>query len=169
MKTKIAVAKGDGIGPEIMDAVLHIMNAAGTDIEINEIEMGLPFYEQGYSSGMTNKAKTIIEETGILFKGPMETPKGKGNETYTVSVAVGVTDYTKDMKTFMKKIHAVTDGAFVLSWPTNGLRMALRRYRYTTPVYHYNEADIRRLHENLSLQSLEIVPMQGGHMSIARK
>jgi hypothetical protein len=64
---------------------------------------------------------------------------------------------------------AVTSGAFVVSWPENGLRMALRRYRYTTPVYHYDEAAIRKLHEGLNIKSLEIMPMQGGRMSVARK
>ena len=64
---------------------------------------------------------------------------------------------------------AVTNKAFVVSWPLNGLRMALRRYRYTCPVYHYNEADVRRLHEGLNIRSLEIIPMQGGMMSVARK
>jgi hypothetical protein len=38
--TKITVAKGDGIGPEIMDATLNIILAAGAKIEIDEIEVG---------------------------------------------------------------------------------------------------------------------------------
>ena len=37
---KITVAKGDGIGPEIMDATLEIILAAGAKIEIEEIEVG---------------------------------------------------------------------------------------------------------------------------------
>ena len=37
--TKITVAKGDGIGPEIMDATLEIILAAGAKIEIEEIEV----------------------------------------------------------------------------------------------------------------------------------
>ncbi len=32
-KTPITVAYGDGIGPEIMDATLRIINAAGAQIE----------------------------------------------------------------------------------------------------------------------------------------
>lgn len=92
-----------------------------------------------------------------------------GDQKFTVSAACGVVDYVKDTATFMKKMDAVTSGAFVVSWPENGLRMALRRYRYTTPVYHYNEADIRRLHEGLNIKSLELLPMQGGITSIARK
>jgi len=91
------------------------------------------------------------------------------NDKYDVSAAMGVSDYVKDMDVFLKKMDAVSNKAFVVSWPLNGLRMALRRYRYTCPVYHYNEADVRRLHEGLRIKSLEIIPMQGGMMSVARK
>lgn len=90
-------------------------------------------------------------------------------EKFTVSAACGVLDYVKESREFMQKMDAVTTGAFVVSWPENGLRMALRRYRYTTPVYHYDEAAIRKLHEGLNIKSLEIIPMQGGRMSVARK
>jgi cyclopropane fatty-acyl-phospholipid synthase-like methyltransferase len=91
------------------------------------------------------------------------------NDKYDVSAAMGVADYVKEMDLFLKKMDAVSNKAFVVSWPLNGLRMALRRYRYTCPVYHYNEADVRRLHEGLNIKSLEIIPMQGGMMSVARK
>jgi ubiquinone/menaquinone biosynthesis C-methylase UbiE len=91
------------------------------------------------------------------------------NDKYDVSVAAGVSDYVKEMDVFLKKMDAVSNKAFVVSWPLNGLRMTLRRYRYTCPVYHYNEADVRRLHEGLNIKSLEIIPMQGGIVSVARK
>jgi SAM-dependent methyltransferase len=90
-------------------------------------------------------------------------------EKFTVAAACGVLDYVKESREFMQKMDAVASGAFVVSWPENGLRMALRRYRYTTPVYHYDEASIRKLHEGLNIKSLEIIPMQGGRMSVARK
>lgn len=92
-----------------------------------------------------------------------------GAKSFTVSAACGVADYVKDIAAFMEKMDAVTSGAFVVSWPENSLRMALRRYRYTTPVYHYDEADIRRLHERLNIRRLDILPMQGGRMSVAWK
>ena len=38
--TRITVAKGDGIGPEIMNATLSILKAAGAKFEIDEIEIG---------------------------------------------------------------------------------------------------------------------------------
>ena len=75
--TKIAVAKGDGIGPEIMDAVLGIFEAAKVELEYEVVDMGKWVFDKGYSNGMTPEAQESIESLGILFKGPMETPKGK--------------------------------------------------------------------------------------------
>lgn len=82
---KIAVAKGDGIGPEIMDAVIKIFNAAEVPVEYETIEMGKWVFDKGFNNGMTDQAKKTIEELGILFKGPMETPKGKGVKSINVT------------------------------------------------------------------------------------
>lgn len=81
----ISVAKGDGIGPEIMDAVLDIFNAANVPLNYEVIGMGKSFYDQGYGNGMTPDAMQSIERNGILFKGPMETPKGKGVKSINVT------------------------------------------------------------------------------------
>jgi isocitrate dehydrogenase len=85
MYMKIAVAKGDGIGPEIMDAVLKIFEANGVPLEYELVEMGKWVFDKGFSNGMTPQAKQTIEELGILFKGPMETPKGKGVKSINVT------------------------------------------------------------------------------------
>lgn len=82
---KIAVAKGDGIGPEIMDAVLSIFNAAGVPLEYETVDMGKWVFDKGFSNGMTPEAQQTIESLGILFKGPMETPKGKGVKSVNVT------------------------------------------------------------------------------------
>ncbi|MGC8749846.1 NADP-dependent isocitrate dehydrogenase [Hydrotalea sp.] len=82
---KIAVAKGDGIGPEIMDAVLTIFTAAKVPLEYEFVEMGKWVFDKGYSNGMTPDAQQTIEALGILFKGPMETPKGKGVKSVNVT------------------------------------------------------------------------------------
>jgi isocitrate dehydrogenase len=83
--TKIAVAKGDGIGPEIMDAVLGIFNEAKVELEYEVVDMGKWVFDKGYSNGMTPEAQEVIESLGILFKGPMETPKGKGVKSVNVT------------------------------------------------------------------------------------
>ncbi len=82
---KISVAKGDGIGPEIMDAVLAIFTAAKVPLEYDFIDMGKSIYDKGYSTGMTDEAHASVESTGILFKGPMETPKGGGVKSINVT------------------------------------------------------------------------------------
>ena len=82
---KIAVAKGDGIGPEIMDAVLRIFDAAKVPLEYEFVDMGKWVFDKGFNNGMTPEAKEAIETLGLLFKGPMETPKGKGVKSINVT------------------------------------------------------------------------------------
>jgi isocitrate dehydrogenase len=55
--TKIAVAKGDGIGPEIMDAVLNIFKAADVPLSYEYVDMGKWVFDKGFSNGMTPEAQ----------------------------------------------------------------------------------------------------------------
>jgi isocitrate dehydrogenase len=102
---KIAIAKGDGIGPEIMEAVLKIFKANNTALEYEEVEMGKWVFDKGFSNGMTPEAKLIIEKLGILFKGPMETPKGKGVKS--VNVTARKTWNTYANKRVFQTLHGV--------------------------------------------------------------
>ena len=102
---KIAVAKGDGIGPEIMDAVLGIFNAGKVPLEYTIVEMGKWVFDKGFSNGMTPEAQHTIEELGILFKGPMETPKGKGVKS--VNVTARKTWNTYANKRVFQTLHGV--------------------------------------------------------------
>ena len=85
LRINISVAKGDGIGPEIMDAVLRIFDAAKVPLSYDFIDMGKSVYDRGFTTGMTDAAKVCVESTGILFKGPMETPKGGGVKSINVT------------------------------------------------------------------------------------
>ena len=67
---KIAVAKGDGIGPEIMDAVLMIFKANKVELDYEFVDMGKWVFDKGFSNGMTPEAQQTIENLGLLFKGP---------------------------------------------------------------------------------------------------
>lgn len=82
---RIAVAKGDGIGPEIMDATLKIFYEAKVPLEYVTVDMGKWVFDKGFNTGMTPEARQTIETLGILFKGPMETPKGKGVKSINVT------------------------------------------------------------------------------------
>lgn len=102
---KIAVAKGDGIGPEIMEAVLKIFGAGNVPLEYEFVEMGKWVFDKGFSNGMTPEAQQTIESLGILFKGPMETPKGKGVKS--VNVTARKTWNTYANKRVFQTLHGV--------------------------------------------------------------
>jgi isocitrate dehydrogenase len=102
---KIAVAKGDGIGPEIMDAVLKIFAANKVPLEYEYVEMGKWVFDKGFNNGMTPEAKQTIESLGLLFKGPMETPKGNGVKS--VNVTARKTWNTYANKRVFQTLHGV--------------------------------------------------------------
>ena len=102
---KIAVAKGDGIGPEIMDAVLKIFDASKISIEYEVVDMGKWVFDKGFNNGMTPEAQQSIENLGVLFKGPMETPKGKGVKS--VNVTARKTWNTYANKRVFQTLHGV--------------------------------------------------------------
>lgn len=81
----IAVAQGDGIGPEIMRSVIKIFDAAKVPLSYTYVDMGRKLYEKGFRTGMTPEAQQTVESLGILFKGPMETPKGTGVKSINVT------------------------------------------------------------------------------------
>ncbi len=86
-QTTIALAPGDGIGPEIMAATLDLFKAAGVmnHLAFTPVEMGASVFAKGNSRGMSDEAVKTVEELGILFKGPMETPKGGGGKSINVT------------------------------------------------------------------------------------
>jgi isocitrate dehydrogenase len=82
---KITVAKGDGIGPEIMDATLEIIMAAGAQIEIEEIEVGEKVYLAGNTAGISKESWDIIRRNKIFLKAPITTPQGGGYKSLNVT------------------------------------------------------------------------------------
>jgi len=82
----ITVAHGDGIGPEIMDAVLFLLDQAGAKLDITPIEIGQNVYERGISAGIEDYAWSALRETGVLLKAPITTPSGKGYKSLNVTV-----------------------------------------------------------------------------------
>ncbi len=83
--TPITVACGDGIGPEIMDATLHVIQAAGARIEIEEIEVGEKVYLRGISTGIEPSAWESLRRTKVFLKAPITTPQGGGYKSLNVT------------------------------------------------------------------------------------
>jgi isocitrate dehydrogenase len=84
--TKVAVAYGDGIGPEIMKATLRILEAAEARIEPEFIELGEKVYLDGNTAGINKEAWEIIRLNKIILKAPITTPQGKGYKSLNVTL-----------------------------------------------------------------------------------
>ena len=83
---KVAVAHGDGIGPEIMDATLRVLDAAGANIKPEKIEIGEQVYLSGNSSGIEKSAWETINRNKLILKAPITTPQGKGYKSLNVTL-----------------------------------------------------------------------------------
>lgn len=84
--TPITVARGDGIGPEIMDATLRIIEAAGARLAIEEIEIGEAVYARGNTAGIEPESLESLRRTGVFLKAPITTPQGGGFKSLNVTV-----------------------------------------------------------------------------------
>jgi isocitrate dehydrogenase len=85
-KTAITVAHGDGIGPEIMDATLQVLEAAGAQLEIETIDIGEKVYLSGNSAGIASESWDSLRRTKVFLKAPITTPQGGGYKSLNVTV-----------------------------------------------------------------------------------
>lgn len=83
---KITVAKGDGIGPEIMDATLKVLEAAGAQLEYDFIDIGEKVYLDGNTSGIPKDAWHSLRENKVFLKAPITTPQGGGYKSLNVTI-----------------------------------------------------------------------------------
>lgn len=84
--TAITIARGDGIGPEIMTATLDILKAAGAKLEFEEIQIGKSVYERGHSSGIEPSSWASLRRTKVFLKAPITTPQGGGFKSLNVTI-----------------------------------------------------------------------------------
>ncbi len=82
----ITVAHGDGIGPEIMDATLRILAAAGAALEVETIQIGEQVYNRGVTAGIEPSAWESLRRTKVFLKAPITTPQGGGFKSLNVTV-----------------------------------------------------------------------------------
>lgn len=70
---KVGVIKGDGIGPEIIDATLYVLPYLGLDLDVVELQAGYEFYKRSskvVEDGFFDK----VRELDAVLKGPLYTP-----------------------------------------------------------------------------------------------
>ena len=85
MTHTITVIRGDGIGPEIMDATLHVLDAMGVGLQYEEADAGLMAFEK---HGELLPAATMdsIRRNRIALKSPLTTPVGEGFSSINVEL-----------------------------------------------------------------------------------
>ena len=81
----ITLIPGDGIGPEISDAVVDILDAAGADLEYDVHQAGITALRE---SGELIPPALVesIKEHKIALKGPLTTPVGEGFKSINVTL-----------------------------------------------------------------------------------
>ena len=84
--TAVTLARGDGIGPEIMEAVLKILEGAKAPLHFDEITVGESVYAQGVDSGIPPEAWEIIRRNRVMLKAPITTPSGGGYKSLNVTI-----------------------------------------------------------------------------------
>ena len=112
--TRVTVAKGDGIGPEIMDATLRILMAAGSKIAIDEIEIGEKVFLAGNTAGIAPASWDIIRNNKVFLKSPITTPQGGGYKSLNVSTRKFLGLYANirpcmSLHPFVKTKHPIMD------------------------------------------------------------
>lgn len=115
---RITIAKGDGIGPEIMNATLKILKAANAPIEYDEISIGEKEYLSGNTSGISPESWDTIRRNKIFLKAPITTPQGGGYKSLNVTTRKTLSLFAnvrpiKSYYPFVKTKHPVMDMVIV--------------------------------------------------------
>jgi isocitrate dehydrogenase len=110
----VTLARGDGIGPEITDAVLRILTAAEAPLRYDEIEIGEQVYRAGHSSGIAPETWEIICRNPAFLKAPITTPLGGGYKSLNVTIRKTLNLYanvrpTKSYAPFVASAHPGID------------------------------------------------------------
>jgi len=82
---KATLIRGDGIGPEVVDAALRVLEAAGASIEWEEALAGLAARDAGHDL-LPEKTLESFGRTGVCLKGPLTTPVGSGFRSVNVAI-----------------------------------------------------------------------------------
>jgi isocitrate dehydrogenase (NAD+) len=82
----ITLIPGDGIGPEISDAVVKILDASGLEINWDVQAAGTNVIEKE-GTPLPQRVIDSIKKNKVALKAPVETPIGKGFRSINVAFA----------------------------------------------------------------------------------
>jgi isocitrate dehydrogenase (NAD+) len=81
----ITLLPGDGIGPEITQATLRVIEAAGVALSLDEHKAGVSALE-AHGEPLPRRVLDSIRRTGVCLKGPLTTPSGVGFRSINVAL-----------------------------------------------------------------------------------
>ena len=85
MSYTITLLPGDGIGPEVTDATLQVLDATGVDLDWDEQTAGMAAYETG-GDPLPPAVAESIRRNKVALKGPLTTPVGTGFRSANVQL-----------------------------------------------------------------------------------
>jgi isocitrate dehydrogenase (NAD+) len=85
MSRRVTLIPGDGIGPEVSEAALAVLAAAGVEIEWDRVEAGAEVVAK-YGSPVPEGVLHSIRTNGVALKGPIGTPIGGGFRSANVTL-----------------------------------------------------------------------------------
>lgn len=85
-RASVAVAFGDGIGPEIMEATLAVLKETGALLDLHKVEIGEKIYLKGHPTGIESSTWETLRSTQAFLKAPITTPQGGGFKSLNVTI-----------------------------------------------------------------------------------
>lgn len=85
-KTLVTVARGNGIGPEIMDVTLMLLEKVGAKLEYDFVDVGEDVFKRGIMNGIEPRAWESIRKSRLFLKAPITTPQGGGYRSVNVTM-----------------------------------------------------------------------------------
>ncbi len=82
---KITLIPGDGIGPEVVDSVVKVIDATGVKIDWEKVEVGAQALEK-YGTVLPENVIESVKRNGVALKGPVGTPVGEGFRSVSVKL-----------------------------------------------------------------------------------
>jgi isocitrate dehydrogenase (NAD+) len=84
MPHQITLIPGDGIGPEVADACVKVLDATGVRIDWDEQPAGISALDAGYDDALPEVTVDSVRKNSIALKGPTATPVGTGHRSANV-------------------------------------------------------------------------------------
>jgi len=85
MPHTVTLIPGDGIGPDITEAVVRVVEATGADIQWDRRAAGVAAIEQ-HTTPLPQETIDAIRTTRVALKGPLTTPVGVGFRSINVAL-----------------------------------------------------------------------------------